>query len=79
MGWKNAEKTTVGRDWGDRPSLVEAYRPPSPCRVGAARLRAWPLDERGQRRDELKSRPEGTPRLEIGPSLKTIWYEIEIR
>ena len=23
MGWKNAEKTTVGTDWGTDPSLVE--------------------------------------------------------
>jgi len=73
MGWKNPEKTTVGRDWGKAPSLVEGI----PATVTLPRAtKVWALDERGQRKCEV---PVRRSQLEIGPQYQTLWYEIETR
>ncbi len=73
MGWKNAEKTTVGRDWGRAPVLVEG--PAATIELpGGGAFKAWALDERGQRREEL---PVAAGKLTIGPQFKTLWYEVE--
>lgn len=73
MGWKNAEKTTVGRDWGKAPVLVEG--PAAKIELpGGGKFKAWALDERGQRREEI---PVVDGKLEIGPQFKTLWYEVE--
>jgi len=72
MGWKNAEKTTVGRDWGKAPVLVEG--PAAKIEIyGDGKLKAWALDERGQRRVEV---PAKGNTIEIGPEYKTLWYEV---
>ncbi|HEX8204081.1 MAG TPA: carbohydrate binding domain-containing protein [Isosphaeraceae bacterium] len=79
MGWKDAAQTSVGRDWGRRPSLVEGIPATITLPVAAARIRAWSLDERGGRRDEVAARPvQGHALLAIGPEHRTLWYEIEI-
>ncbi|MHA3773287.1 carbohydrate binding domain-containing protein [Verrucomicrobiota bacterium sgz303538] len=72
MQWKNAEKTTVGSNWGKRPSLVEGVSATIKL-PNASKLRAWALDERGQRRDEV---PLKDGALQIGPEHKTLWYEL---
>ena len=73
MGWKNAEKTSVGRDWGKAPVLVEG--PAAKIELpGGGKFKAWALDERGQRRAEIPV-PNGI--LEIGPQHSTLWYEVE--
>jgi hypothetical protein len=71
MGWKNPQKTTVGRDWGKPPSLVEGIAATITL-PGATK--AWALDERGQRKNEVPVR-KGV--VEIGPQHQTLWYEIE--
>jgi hypothetical protein len=71
MGWKNAEHTTVGRDWGQAPSLVEGI--PATLTLPGATT-AWALDECGQRKAEL---PVRAGIVEIGPQHGTLWYEIE--
>ena len=72
MGWKNAEKTSVGRDWGKAPVLVEG--PAAKIELpGGGKFKAWALDERGQRRAEI---PVANGTLEIGPQWKTLWYEV---
>ena len=73
MGWKNAERTTVGRDWGMPPVLVEGPKATIDL-PGGGRFKAWALDERGQRREEV---PVRDAKLEIGPQFKTLWYEVE--
>ena len=73
MGWKNSEHTTVGRDWGQAPSLVEGI-PATITLPGATK--AWALDERGQRKAEL---PVRDSIVEIGPQQQTLWYEVETR
>jgi hypothetical protein len=73
MGWKNAEKSTVGRDWGRAPSLAEGI----PAKIALPRAaQAWALDERGQRALEL---PLRNGLLEIGPQCRTLWYEVGTR
>jgi hypothetical protein len=72
LKWTNEEMISVGRNWGKRPSLVEGV----PARIelpGSGKLRAWALDERGQRRAEVSV--EGST-IAIGPDHRTLWYEI---
>jgi hypothetical protein len=81
MGWKNPEHTTVGRDWGTAPTLVEGV----PVRVifaaSADRISAWALDERGQRRESLPVDAAGPDHaaLSLGPRWHTLWYEVAVR
>ncbi len=72
MQWTSAAKTSVGRDWGRGPSLVEGVR----VRValpGRPR-RAWALDARGQRGGEVALAGD---ELAIGPEHRTLWFEVE--
>lgn len=73
MGWKNAGKTTVGRDWGRPPSLVEGIA--AGITVPGA-VNAWSLDEWGQRKAGVSLRNGA---VEIGPQYQTLWYEVQTR
>ena len=80
MGWKNAEKTTVGKDWGKAPSLVEGIQATITLPVEAKRVRLWSLDERGQRIGEINVRETGgNALLELSEKYGTLWYEVEIK
>lgn len=69
MVWKDATKTSVGRNWGKAPSLVEGV----PAKLTfPGNVEVWALDERGQRRERL-------PGTELGPQHRTIWYEVVVR
>jgi hypothetical protein len=76
--WQDAGKTTLGRNWGGAPTVIEGIAGRVTLPVAAGRVRAWALDEHGNRRDEIKV--TGGPRatLDIGESHRTLWYEIEI-
>ncbi|WP_337176973.1 carbohydrate binding domain-containing protein [Paludisphaera sp.] len=81
MKWRDAARTTIGRDWGGGPSLVEGIPAVVTLPVPAARVKAWPLDERGRRRDREPLKVAGDAKsahVRIGPESKTLWYEIEI-
>ncbi len=79
MGWKDAAKTTVSSDWGRGPTLVEGVAATLTLPVPAHRVRAWPLDERGQRRSPMQLADSGgKATIAIGPEFKTLWYEVEI-
>ncbi|OJW25901.1 MAG: hypothetical protein BGO49_22090 [Planctomycetales bacterium 71-10] len=81
MKWHDAARTTIGRDWGEGPSLVEDVRAIITLAVPSAKVRAWPLDERGRRRDREPLEVEGDAKsawFELGKGSKTLWYEIEI-
>ena len=77
MPWKNAEKTTVGREWGKAPSLVEGV-PAKITMVSRKPVAGWVLDERGQRTTRLRTRVEaaGGYSFDIGPEHKSLWYEV---
>ncbi len=79
MGWKDANKTSVGRDWGRSPSRVEGIPVTLRLAVPARRLKGWALDERGRRGKPLAVRAEGEgAAVELGPGFATLWYELEV-
>jgi hypothetical protein len=70
--WRNAEKTSVGRAWGKAPVLVEC--PAAKIEIaGKGPLRAWALNERGERKTEIPV--QGTT-IAIGPQYQTLWFEV---
>lgn len=79
MRWKNPEKSSVGRDWGGAPTLVEGVPARLTLPWSVDRARAWALDERGQRRVSVPLTPAPGDRamLELGPQWRTLWYEVE--
>jgi hypothetical protein len=81
MLWKNAEKTSVGRDWGRAPSRVEGVPVMITWAAPAAQLAAWALDERGQRRQSIPLEEAGQTRtrVRLGPQWQTVWYEIVVK
>ncbi len=79
MAWKDAARTTVGRDWGRAPSLVEVIPAAIILPVEARRVSAWAMDEQGRRGARLTVTPAGdAATIQIGPPHKTLWYEIQI-
>lgn len=80
MRWKDAEHSSVGRQWGTAPSLIEVVPARITLPVPPQRLEAWSLDERGQRDRKLtpQAGPPGTSSLDIDRE-PTLWYEIAIR
>ena len=76
------DRVTVGNRWGKGPTLCEGI-PVTIMMEGSEyidHIRYWPLDESGNRREELKPVKIGDNivALEFKPEYKTIWYEIEI-
>jgi hypothetical protein len=66
--------------WDDAPSLVEGIPAGITLPLSASRVHVWALDERGQRRTELSVNSAGNNAVfNIGPSFKTLWYEVEVR
>jgi hypothetical protein len=79
MGWKDPKHSTVGRDWGRTPSLVEGVAATITLPVASRACRCWALDERGQRRSEVPVRDAaGRAEITLGPEHHTIWYEVEL-
>lgn len=81
MGWKNAEKSTVGKDWGEAPTLVEGVPARITLPFAARAVGAWPLDPCGQRGEPLavSTNADGWAAIAIGPQYRTLWYEVEAR
>jgi hypothetical protein len=75
MQWTSDRKDSVGRNWGKAPSLVEGVPAKITLPGVAAKLKAWALDERGQRRAEVPVR-DGV--IEIGPQYRSVWYELAV-
>lgn len=82
MAWTDAGKTSVGREWGRAPSLVEVVEATLrlPRRAGAGLPKGFALDERGQRGGpvEVVEAGPGAAELRLGRASRTIWYEIEL-
>jgi hypothetical protein len=80
MAWKNQDKTTVGRDWGRAPSLVEVVPATVQLPVAAARVAAWALDQCGQHAAQLEvTGDEHRATIRLGFPQRTLWYEFEVR
>ncbi len=77
--WKDANKDSVGNNWGGPPILVEVVPFTLSLPVGTNRITAWALNERGQRKATLPITGTATNAIiTVGPSADSIWYEIEV-
>jgi hypothetical protein len=72
MKWRDAEKTSVGRDWGKAPSLLEGVRAKVQF-ASEGKCRAWALDERGARHGSISVEHET---LVLDGKQKTAWVEL---
>ncbi len=76
MVW-NAEKTSVGNQWGDGPVMCEGI--PFEILVKAKHATAWPLDARGRRLEPIRGETTGDgTRFVLDARYKTLWYEIGV-
>jgi len=74
MGW-NAEKTSVGDQWGDGPVMCEGI--PFEMILKTKRASAWPLDSHGRRLDQINGDVTASGvRFVLDSRYKTLWYEI---
>ncbi len=81
MRWKNAARDSVGKDWGEAPTLVEGIPARITLPVSAKSVQAWAMDASGQRKAPLAvgTSAEGNAVITIGPEAQTIWYEVVVR
>ncbi len=71
----NAEKTSVGNQWGEGPVMCEGI--PFELILKAKRATAWPLDSRGRRLAPITGEVvPGGVRFVLGSRYQTLWYEI---
>lgn len=70
MKWRDAAKTSVGRDWGKAPSVVEGVA--ASITLPFAK-KAWTLDARGQRVSEVPVR-DGV--VALRPDAHALWFEV---
>ena len=74
MGW-NADRTSVGDQWGSGPVLCEGI--PFQLVVKTRRAEAWALDGHGRRVAPVPAEADaGGVHFAFGPRYKTLWYEI---
>lgn len=79
--WKNDQFDSVGDQWGTAPTRIEVVPFTLTLPVASARVRAWALDERGQRKAELATTAPGEGQTQIRPpaGTATLWYEVEVK
>ena len=80
MEWTNAEKSSVGENWGSGPPLVEPIPLKLTFGTSTPTASVYALDETGQRQEALETVDSNGDALEIDlldrqPSL---WYEIAV-
>jgi len=77
MKWKSPEKNSVGRNWGEAPSLIEVVPLEIIIPVPSEKLKVWALDELGQRKEVIDTKvKDGQAVIQAGYPQKTLWYEI---
>jgi hypothetical protein len=70
---------TLGNKWGSEPILCEGVPAEITLPVAAARVKLYPLDESGNRREAVPvSARDGKAVVQVGPQHKTVWYEVEV-
>ena len=79
MTWKDASKTSVGRNWGRAPTLVEIVPVDLTLPVAPDRVRVFSLDAGGNRIEELSVHEvSGRAGISIDLNALTLWHEIVI-
>lgn len=77
--WKDAQRSSVGRNWGRAPALIEVVRATITLPVAPWRVIVWALDANGNRMADVPVEDAGgKARFRIGESGPTLWYEIYI-
>jgi hypothetical protein len=79
MGW-NKEGNSVGRQWGQGPSLCEGVPLALEVSAGGRAVRLYALNPNGTRREEVPGRAcaNGGASFAAGPQNQTLWYELVI-
>lgn len=78
MKW-NADRSSVGNDWGSGPTYVAGITATIKLLTGAPAARVWALDERGVRRGQLDATlKNGALKFAVSPVWRSLWYEIEL-
>ncbi|MFV1965942.1 MAG: carbohydrate binding domain-containing protein [Pirellulaceae bacterium] len=73
-------RVTLSNRWGREPILCEGIPARIELPVAAARVRLYPLDEAGNRRDAIPVTGSADhAQLQLGPQHRTVWYEVEIK
>ncbi len=74
------DRVTLGTRWGSPPILCEGIPAEIALPLSADRVRFYPLDPAGNRREaiEVESR-DGQTILPLGPQHRTLWYEVQVR
>jgi hypothetical protein len=77
--WKNANKDSVGNQWGGAPILVEVVPFTLTLPVGTNRVSAWALNETGQRKSTLPVTGTATQSvITVTTAAASLWYELQV-
>ena len=77
--WTDASRNSVGNRWGGAPVLTEVVPFTLTLPVGTNDVRAWSLDERGQRQAAMPLTGDAsTTTLTVTTNAGSIWYELEV-
>ena len=80
MGWKNPEKSTVGKDWGKAPTLVEGISATITLSIPGNRVKVWSLDEYGRRIGAIPVQDVNSSAfINLDGKYGTLWYEVEVQ
>jgi hypothetical protein len=73
-------RVTLRNRWGTEPVVCEGIPVTIVLPVAADRVRLYPLDAAGNRREPVPvSAESGRAKLDLAPRHKTLWYEAEVR
>jgi hypothetical protein len=77
MQW-NTDRTSVGKNWGEGPTLVEGVPATITIHTSARSANVFALDGTGKRKSKVESKLSGRRlTFDIGAEHKTLWYEVE--
>jgi len=76
MGW-NADRTSVGDQWGHGPTLAEGIPATVTLKTDGPRS-VWALDGTGKHSQRVPAAyANGTLTFTVGPQYQTLWYAVE--
>lgn len=76
MGW-NANRTSVGRAWGQGPTRAEGIPAAIALDSRAKSATVYALDGAGRRQGQVTAEvADGKVTFRIGPAYRTLWYEV---
>jgi len=76
MGW-NADRTSVGDQWGQGPTLAEGIPAAVSLKTDGPRT-VWALDGTGKHSQRVPAAyANGSLTFAAGPEYRTVWYAVE--